>query len=203
MKDPKLWIELFGYLGSGLVVVSMLMTSVIRLRVINLIGSVIFAIYALIIQSYPTAVMNFFLVGINVYHLVRLLKTEKHYELIRTEQNDPYFGYLLRDSMEDIRLWFPDFSPDGLDADVAYLVCCDRNPAGLFLGKRSGSEIEVLLDYATPVYRDTSVGRFLYNALTKDGCRRFTFRDNAPKHIGYLEKMGYRKTDEGVYVLTK
>ena len=65
--DKALLIELFGYLGSILVVVSMLMTSVMRLRIINTIGSIIFAIYALIIRSYPTAFMNFFLVGINIY----------------------------------------------------------------------------------------------------------------------------------------
>ena len=37
----KIIIELIGYLGSLLVVISMLMTSVVRLRVINLIGSAI------------------------------------------------------------------------------------------------------------------------------------------------------------------
>ena len=35
-------IELVGYLGSALVVVSMLMTSVVKLRVVNTIGSAIF-----------------------------------------------------------------------------------------------------------------------------------------------------------------
>ena len=49
--------ELIGYLGSVLVIVSMLMTSVVKLRVINTIGSVIFAVYALLIHSYPTAAM--------------------------------------------------------------------------------------------------------------------------------------------------
>ena len=51
-------IEMVGYLGSVLVVVSMLMSSVIKLRVINTVGSGIFAVYALIIHSYPTALMN-------------------------------------------------------------------------------------------------------------------------------------------------
>ncbi|MCR4884486.1 MAG: hypothetical protein K6A68_12995 [Clostridiales bacterium] len=35
-------IELVGYLGSALVVVSMLMTSVVKLRIVNTIGSFIF-----------------------------------------------------------------------------------------------------------------------------------------------------------------
>lgn len=67
-------IEMVGYLGSVLVVISMLMTSVRRLRVVNSVGAGIFTIYALIIQSYPTALMNFCLVVINVYHLIRMHK---------------------------------------------------------------------------------------------------------------------------------
>ena len=70
--DTKLLIELFGYLGSALVVVSMLMSSVVRLRVINTIGSVIFAIYALIIVAiipilviYPF-IQKYFAKGVNM-----------------------------------------------------------------------------------------------------------------------------------------
>ena len=85
---------------------------------------------------------------------------------------------------------------------VTYLVCCDSNPAGLFLGKRTdGGAIEVLLDYATPVYRDTSVGRYLYGQLAQKGYKSLVFKANAPGHVGYMQKVGYRKNDRGEYVL--
>lgn len=74
-------VELIGYLGSVLVVVSMLMSSVVKLRVINTIGSGIFAGYALLIHSYPTALMNACLVGINLYNLVRLRQGDRSYDL--------------------------------------------------------------------------------------------------------------------------
>ena len=57
--DTGTLIEAVGYLGSALVLVSFLMASVVKLRVVNSIGSTIFAVYALIIRSYPTALMNF------------------------------------------------------------------------------------------------------------------------------------------------
>ena len=95
-------IEIFGYIGSGLVVVSMLMSSVVRLRVINTIGSVIFMIYALIIKSYPTALMNFCLVAINVYHLMRLRNTNKHYSMFENNPEDGYLNYLLKYYKDDI-----------------------------------------------------------------------------------------------------
>lgn len=75
--NTAIMIELVGYLGSLLVVVSMLMTSVIRLRIVNSIGAGIFTVYALIIQSYPTALMNFCLVVINIYHLTRMYKDKR------------------------------------------------------------------------------------------------------------------------------
>lgn len=46
-------IEMIGYLGSALAVVTMLMPPVIRLRVLNTTGSGIFAAYALMIHSCP------------------------------------------------------------------------------------------------------------------------------------------------------
>lgn len=75
--DTKLLIELFGYLGSVLVIISMLMTSVKKLRILNMTGSLIFTIYAIIIHSYPTALLNSFLVIINLMHLIRMAKAEK------------------------------------------------------------------------------------------------------------------------------
>ena len=199
--DPTM-VELIGYAGSALVVISMLMTSVVRLRVINLIGSAIFTVYALIIKSYPTAAMNLFLVGINVYHLLRLLKDQKQYDLIKTDTGDAYVRYILDRHMDDIRKWFPDFSAARV-ADVAYLVSCDSNPAGVFLGKTFGDgEVEVLLDYSTPVYRDTSEGRFLYDRLPAEGIMKLVFKGNAPEHVGYMEKVGYRKNEKGEYVLS-
>ena len=46
-------IEIFGYIGCIFVIVSMLMTSVVKLRVINTVGSSISAVYAMI-GHFPT-----------------------------------------------------------------------------------------------------------------------------------------------------
>ena len=138
-------IEAVGYLGSALVVVSMLMTSVVRLCVVNTMGSLIFMCYALIIGSYPTALMNFFLIVINLYQLLRLLRSHKHYDLIDSDLKDAFLSYLLGEYQEDIRNWFPSFSAEGIEADVALIVCCDSRPAGLFLGRSSKpGEIDIL-----------------------------------------------------------
>ena len=45
-------VELVGYFGSALVLLSFLMTSVVKLRIINMAGGVICTIYSLVIDLY-------------------------------------------------------------------------------------------------------------------------------------------------------
>ena len=51
--DSDLVYELIGYAGSALVVLSLMQRSILRLRVIGLIGSVVFLVYSLLIGAYP------------------------------------------------------------------------------------------------------------------------------------------------------
>ncbi|RDU23709.1 YgjV family protein [Anaerosacchariphilus polymeriproducens] len=186
-------IEIIGYIGSILVVVSMLMSSVVKLRIVNTVGSGIFAIYALIIQSYPTALMNFCLVAINVYNLSKLLKkTDKHYQLVNSSSNDSLLQHYLDYYKEDIKSYFPQFNKNSDACDVAYIVCCDATPAGLFLGKKAkDGSIEVKMDYAIPTYRDCSVGTYLYRKLSQAGIEKLTYTGFCSEHVSYLNKMGF------------
>lgn len=190
--DTSMMIELFGYLGSLLVVVSMLMTSVMKLRVINTIGAGIFSVYALIIHSYPTALMNICLVIINVYNLMRLLRKDRHYDLVEGNEDEAFLRYFLRYYHADIVKYFPEFCMEATNADVAYVVCTDAVPAGIFLGKkRNENTIEVILDYSTPAYRDYSIGTFLYSEFSKREIRKLVYTGTEEKHISYLKKMGF------------
>lgn len=193
-------IEMIGYLGSALVVVSMLMSSVIKLRVINTVGSAIFTVYALIIHSYPTALMNACLIGINICNLVKLTRKDKSYDLVECAPGDGLLRYLLDHYASDIRTYFPGFSPDS-GADRAYLVCCGGEPAGVLLGTDKGQGIlQVLLDYSTPTYRDCSIGAYLYANLGPRGVRTLVYAEQESQaHADYLTKMGFVKQD-GAYV---
>ena len=196
------WIEAIGYVATGLILIAMLMTSMVRLRIINMIGSFIFAVYAFLIHSYPTMVLNGVLVLINVYQILRLVKGKKPYDLIRASVSDGYVAYLRDTSYEDICHWFPEFPTLKEKADLAFIVCCDKSPAGLFLGKLTApGEIEVIIDYALPAYRDTTVSKFLYEKLIEDEYKKLVFDQNAPGHTGYLLNMGYQQNSDGAYVL--
>ena len=193
-------IELIGYLGSALVVASMLMSSVVKLRVINTIGSGIFAAYALMIHSYPTALMNACLVGINLYNLAKLTRKERSYDLVEGAQGEGLLRYLLDYYREDIRTYFPKFSPEQA-SDQVYIVCCCGNPAGVLLGTDLGQgTLRVMLDYSTPTYRDCSIGAYLYGKLPSKGVQTLIFGEEESKaHAAYLIRMGFSR-ENGVFV---
>ena len=67
----KILLEIFGYMGSALVIISMMMTSVNKLRIFNVCGAVISAIYSAIYQAYPIVLLNVCLIMINVFQLIR------------------------------------------------------------------------------------------------------------------------------------
>ena len=194
-------IELIGYLGSALVVVSMLMSSVVKLRVINTIGSGIFAAYALMIHSYPTALMNICLVGINIYNLLKLRQKGPSYDLVDAAQRDGLLHYLLDYYREDIQTYFPGFPGAGAAADRAYIVCCSGNPAGVLLGiERAPGTLQVTLDYSTPTYRDCSIGAYLYGKLPSKGVQTLIFGEEESKaHAAYLTRVGFAR-ENGVFV---
>jgi hypothetical protein len=62
-------LEMIGYLASVLVAISLMMRSLTKLRVINLSGSLLFAVYGFLIGAYPVAALNAFIVGVNVFYL--------------------------------------------------------------------------------------------------------------------------------------
>lgn len=189
-------VELIGYVGSILVLISMLMSSVIKLRVINTVGSVIFTVYAFIIQTYPTAILNVILVGVNIYNIIKLLKFTKHYDLVEVKATESFAEYFIERYKNDIEIYFPSFINDK-DFDAAYIICCEAEPAGILLGNKTEDGIEISLEYTTPFYRDCSVGKFLYEKLGEEGIRKLYYRSPSEKHISYLEKMGYSENGEG------
>lgn len=192
--------EIIGYVGSGLVVISMLMTSVVRLRIFNLIGSMIFAVYAILIKSYPTALLNGFLVVINIVQLIKLgRKKGGNYEVQPVKQAEGFADWFLNRNWQDIQQYFPNVTPNLAKEAEGYAVFFENQAAGILLGVRDGETFQILLDYTTPNFRDCSVGKFLYGELPSFGITTLTIRSTMPTHVQYMEKMGFVRTGEETF----
>lgn len=185
----RFWIELIGYIGSGVVLISFMMSNVIRLRVINIIGGAISTIYSLIVGAYPVALMNVCLIAINLVQIWKLTHETTIYQAVWTGPEDGSLQYLLKQYEQDIKT---EWDPQNLDqANLAGIIYAKGTPASFFLAKKDGDQAEMLLDYAIPAYRDASAGKYLYDSLKELGLKSvYTTTDKNPS---YFEKLGFAR----------
>lgn len=68
------FIEWVGYAASIMIAISLIMTDMVKLRIINSIGCVLFVIYGFSVKAYPVGVVNAFIVLVNAYYLYKFYK---------------------------------------------------------------------------------------------------------------------------------
>jgi hypothetical protein len=188
--------EIIGYIASLLVAISLMMSSVLRLRIINLIGAVFFTVYGLLIGAYPVAAMNFFVVVIDLYYLYQMFSAREFFRLLPSRTDSEYLQAFLNFYRKDIQKFLPGFTYTPAENELVLFVLRNLVPAGLVIGEiRDGDSLYVLLDYAIPGYRDLKIGRFVYeqNAafLRERKIRKIYTKPGAPAHARYLEQMGF------------
>ncbi len=67
-------VDILGYAGTTLVVLSFLNRSMLRLRFLNTLGAAVITLYALLIDAWPLILLNALLAGINGYHYMVLVR---------------------------------------------------------------------------------------------------------------------------------
>ncbi len=194
--------ELIGYIASVLVAVSLMMSKIVRLRIINTLGAITFIIYGILIDSMPVAGVNAFIVAVNVYYLTKIYTTKEYFKLLRVSPSDEYLGYFLefyRDAISDVQ---PAFSYQPQESDLNLMVLRNMIPAGVLIGKKDENAPHILnveLDFVIPQYRDFKIGNYLYHDkrdIFQDlGIRTIRARLGNDSHQRYLEEMGFQPED--------
>lgn len=188
-------VELIGYLGSILVAISLMMKSLLRLRIINLFGALFFTIYGVLLSAYPVAFLNGMIVCIDLYYLFQMWRQKDFFTFLEVSPEGKYLNAFLEFYRDDILEIIPTYrSTTGNDV-LCFFILRDMMPAGLFIARVRDEEAQIHLDYVTPNYRDFKVGRFIFeeNAafFRERGIRRFISDGGSPIHRKYLEKMGF------------
>lgn len=65
------WFEIVGIAGTIFVLISFLMKDIVKVRLINIIGAVIFVVYGILIGAIATWLLNGMLVIIHVIYLIK------------------------------------------------------------------------------------------------------------------------------------
>ena len=205
-------VEIVGYLASALVVLALTMTSVVRLRMVSLCGSITFFVYGVLIDSVPILITNSAIAVINVWFLRKEFASGgPHGRDLGASQirpDSPFLADFVAFHLIDIHRFQPDFRlPTGTDL-VTLVLNRDGLPAGLLIGRRSGSRLTVDLDYVLGPYRDSRLGRWLYgpgaDVFRADGITELRSAGTTDSHRKYLERVGFHpsSTDPDLYELT-
>jgi hypothetical protein len=197
------WLDALGWAGSALLVWSLLQARILRLRALNLIGSLVLFVFNALIQVWPMVGLNAVLAGINVFYLVKLLRTrhdENTYQVVEVGAGDNLLRHVLRLHAGEIASFFPAFRwrPDRL----AFLVLRRDEIVGVVLARDAGDGVaQVELDYVTQRFRDFTPGEFVYKRSRLFTERGFTRVVTPPGMVEpYYPRLGFRREGD-VYVL--
>ena len=197
--------ELIGYAASALVVVSLAMTSVVRLRAISTLGSIAFVVYGAMIGSVPIMVTNVAVAGLNLWFLRRELGGKRSLEALVVPVDDPFLVDFLSYHLGDIQRFQPDFRPDAEKASLALLRMRDGLPAGALIGNQVDDALVVQLDHVIKPFRDSQISTWLYGSgsavFRRLGIDRISSERGTEAHIHYLTRNGFVRVDDR-YVLT-
>ena len=192
-------VEALGYLASALVILSLTMRSVVRLRIISLCGSVAFVVYGLLIESPPVVVTNGCIAVINLWFL------RQEFFVAATKRSDlgvsairpdsPFLTDFVEYHAGDIGRFQPDFHmPPGPDV-MSLLLTRDGLPAGLIVGRRDGDELTIDLDYVLREHRDSRIGKWVFGpgaeVFRRAGLRRLRSTATTDVHGKYLHRVGF------------
>ena len=193
-EEAAMW-ETIGWIGSGIVVISMLQQRITRLRLINLAGCLVSLAYAVAIAAWPLAGLNAVLAGIQIVHLHRLWATRHDaasYTVVRVDPHDDIVAHVLARHAADIKRWFPQFTA-ATETTLAHLVLNADTVVGIQLATRHGDVAQLAVDYVIPAYQDLTPGEFIFrrSALWRElGVRLVRSPRNGPD---YYARLGFTR----------
>ncbi len=164
-----IYLEIFGYIGTALVLLSMMMTKLSLLRIFNVCGSVISAVYAYLSGAMPVVLLNLGLIVINGAQLIMESRRKKLFSVCRIEASDGVLGIFLKKYGDDIERRFPEYSLNIGDGSIIYMVYSGNDPIGLFVGREEGGSLRISLGYCAPEYKYSEVSLRFMEELNKKG----------------------------------
>ncbi|EAR11342.1 YgjV family protein [Reinekea blandensis] len=197
-------LELFGYLGSVLIAISLMMSNIKRLRWINLAGAAVFSAYGFLIGALPVFLLNGWIVVVDIYYLVRMYQFRDDFDMVRLSSvHTPLFQLLMKRYGDDMNIYFPKATIEAMENATAMLIFRNMKPVGLFVYQSVQGQpgtIEVLVDYVIPQERDFKTAQYLFTHHTSElrrlDIKTIISKSERPQHIDYLKRMGFTQQDD-------
>lgn len=203
------YLDYLGYIASLIVLISLLMSSIKKLRWISLFGSLLFGIYGFMIGSLPTGFMNLGIAFINVYYLIKMYKMKDFLRVLPITEDNEFLDKFVEYYREDMEKYVNLGKVNLEQAVIKFYVLRNMNTVGLFVCSEFDKEtLKIDLDYVIPQFRDFKMGKYLFGSqkefVKEKGYTRFLVETSNKSHIKYVGKMGFVETlikDEKVFIL--
>ena len=188
-------LDVFGYVASAFVVASLAMTSVLKLRILSLIGSTTFLVYGLLIDSFPVALTNGVIMAINTVFLYRLFSHEAQFDVVEVDGGSKFLARYLEHNAADIEAVWPGYRYVSHPDQLRLVVFRDMVPAGVFIASVEGTTVRVEIDFAGRDYRDLKNARVLFgrgrSVLRDHGVHRVVTQAPTVLHRRFLERFEF------------
>lgn len=195
-------IEALGYLASFIILVSLTMKSIVKLRWINAFGSFLFVIFAVLTKSIPTVFMNCGIVVIDLWYVYRMTHIKTDYKMVPAERNSAFLAFFHDKYNAEIESIFGDTAFSSATGFSWFVV--NNEIAGLFAWKEdSVTDCRILIDFVTERYRDTKIGQYFFESKRTDflekGFSNFIYLNVKKPHWNYLRKIGFTEDSIGCF----
>lgn len=203
MEFLQPYLEWIGTFSSIIVAISLTMSSIVKLRWLNLIGAAFFAFYGFAIHALPVGFLNLFIVFANIYYLFKMYSVKESFAIVKTNYSDPYLTFFTQNYKKDIQHFFPHFDSKSIvntENSVAFLLLRNAEVAGLFVAEKVDDALKIKLDFVIPKFRDLKPGDFVYkqnvSLFNNLGVKVLMCETTNDQHRKYLKSMGFEKIDE-------
>jgi len=197
-------LQWIGYFASVTIAVSMMMSSILKFRWINLAGAISFSTYGFLIGALPVGFLNAFIALVDIYYLYTIYSKKEVFEILEVRADNRYLLRFLQFHEKDIQHFFPGFTYQPELNTVSFFVLRNMAVAGVFLAHRKEDHcLSVGLDFVLPEYRDFKNGKYIYlrlrNRFINDGFTKVIAEGRSEKYSAYLSKLGFEKNPEGLF----
>ncbi|PKP22565.1 MAG: hypothetical protein CVU05_03250 [Bacteroidetes bacterium HGW-Bacteroidetes-21] len=197
-------VQLIGYAASLVIALSMTMNSIVKFRLINLVGALTFSVYGFVVGAIPVGVLNAFIFFVDVYYLWKIFSKNEVFETLELRPENRYLIRFLEFHDKEIQQHFPGFSYKPEMNTVSFFILRDTSVAGVFLAHKEDDDVlRVGLDFVIPQYRDFKNGKYVYvrvmNRFAKSGFKKVVATGSSKKYASYLKKLGFTERPDGLY----
>jgi hypothetical protein len=198
------FLQWIGYAASVIIVLSMMMSSIIKFRWINLVGALLFSIYGFLIHAIPVGILNGIIVLVDIYYLAIIFSKKETFEILEINAESEYLKRFLIFHNDRIQKFLPGFAYNPDMNTVSFFILRNMSVAGLFLAHRENETVlHVGLDYVLPEYKDFKNGKYVYyklkNKFIDAGYTSVVAKGNNLNYFKYLKKLGFKEVSKGIF----